>query len=117
MFGMGMPEVILILVVGLVVIGPKKLPELAKSLGKGIVEFKRATQDFRDTIDINDEVSEFRDTVDNIKTDLKEQLTDEPKKKSPGQSKVSEVSETLETQQHSEAPSKKQESEDHGKRR
>ena len=80
MFGMGMPEVILILAVGLIVIGPKKLPELAKSLGKGIVEFKRATQEFRDTIDVNDEVSELRDTVDTIKTDIKDQLTDKPKK-------------------------------------
>jgi sec-independent protein translocase protein TatB len=79
MFGMGMPEVILILAVGLIVIGPKKLPELAKSLGKGIVEFKRATQEFRDTIDVKDEVNEFRDTVDTIKTDIKEQLTDKPK--------------------------------------
>jgi len=79
MFGMGMPEVILILAVGLIVIGPKKLPELAKSLGKGIVEFKRATQDFRDTIDVNEEVSDLRDTVDTIKTDIKDQLSDKPK--------------------------------------
>jgi len=79
MFGMGMPEVILILAVGLIVIGPKKLPELAKSLGKGIVEFKRATQEFRDTIDVNDEVSDFRETVDTIKTDIKDQLSDKPK--------------------------------------
>jgi len=79
MFGMGMPEVILILAVGLIVIGPKKLPELAKSLGKGIVEFKRATQEFRETIDVNDEVNDFRDTVDTIKTDIKDQLTEKPK--------------------------------------
>jgi TatA/E family protein of Tat protein translocase len=85
MFGMGMPEVILILAVGLIVIGPKKLPELAKSLGKGIVEFKRATQDFRDTIDVNDEVSDLRDTVDTIKTDIKDQLTDKPKQSTPQQ--------------------------------
>ncbi|MBF0452913.1 MAG: twin-arginine translocase TatA/TatE family subunit [Candidatus Magnetomorum sp.] len=77
MFGMGMPEMILILAVALIVIGPKKLPELAKSLGKGIVEFKRATQDFRETINVETEVGEIRDTVDSIKTDI-HQLTEKP---------------------------------------
>ena len=75
---MGMPEMILILAVALIVIGPKKLPELAKSLGKGIVEFKKATQDFKDTVSIESEVSEFRDTVDSIKSDVRHQLTETP---------------------------------------
>ena len=43
MFGIGVPELILILVVGLIVFGPGKLPEVARSLGKGIREFKKAT--------------------------------------------------------------------------
>ncbi len=47
MFGIGMPELIIILVLALIVIGPQKLPEMARSLGKGLGEFKRASNDFR----------------------------------------------------------------------
>jgi sec-independent protein translocase protein TatA len=46
-----MPELIIILVIALVVIGPQKLPDLARSLGKGLAEFKRATDDFKQNID------------------------------------------------------------------
>jgi TatA/E family protein of Tat protein translocase len=48
MFGIGMPELILILGVALIVLGPKKLPELAKTLGKGLAEFRRATEELKD---------------------------------------------------------------------
>jgi TatA/E family protein of Tat protein translocase len=48
MFGIGMPELLLILGVALIVLGPKKLPELARALGKGMAEFRRATDELRD---------------------------------------------------------------------
>lgn len=53
MFGLGMQEILLILVVALVVIGPKRLPDIARALGKAMREFRHATDDLRQNLDIN----------------------------------------------------------------
>ncbi|OIP34332.1 MAG: twin arginine-targeting protein translocase TatB [Deltaproteobacteria bacterium CG2_30_66_27] len=47
MFGIGFQEMLIILVVALIFFGPKRLPDLAKSLGKGIAEFKKASEEVR----------------------------------------------------------------------
>jgi TatA/E family protein of Tat protein translocase len=52
-----MTELLVILVVGLLVLGPKKLPELARSLGRGLAEFRRASSDMRrEFLDVTEEV-------------------------------------------------------------
>jgi len=54
MFGIGMPELLLILALALIVIGPKKLPDIARALGRGMAEFKRATDEMKSSF--NEEV-------------------------------------------------------------
>lgn len=50
MFGIGITEIIIILVVALLVVGPKKLPELAKTLGKTMAEFRKTADDIKESI-------------------------------------------------------------------
>jgi len=51
MGSIGMPEMLVILVIALIIFGPRKLPELGKSLGKSLAEFKRASNDLRSTLE------------------------------------------------------------------
>lgn len=64
MFGtLGGPELFLIFVVALIVFGPRKLPEIGKSLGKMMGEFRRASNDFRNTIESEVEAEKIRDSL------------------------------------------------------
>lgn len=62
----GGPEIIIILVVVLLLFGGKKIPELAKGLGKGIKDFRKATEDSKIKDDIKDIASEFNDLKSNV---------------------------------------------------
>ena len=75
MLGIGMPELLLILGLALIVLGPKKLPELAKALGKGLSEFRRATDELKD------EFRKMEYEVEDAKT--KAMLNDDPPLEKP----------------------------------
>ena len=63
MFGsIGMPELLIILTLALIIFGPRKLPELGRSLGKSLGEFKRASNELRNTLDEEIRIEEERST-------------------------------------------------------
>lgn len=78
MFGLGMPEILLILAIALIVIGPKKLPDLAKTLGRAMGEFKRSAQDLKRSIDLESTVQDVPAPSSNLKKVIKE--VNSPKK-------------------------------------
>lgn len=69
MFGIGTTELVVIMLIVLILFGAKKLPELARGLGKGINEFKRASQEIQSELDINAPVKESKTTTEKKEED------------------------------------------------
>jgi Tat protein translocase TatB subunit len=63
MFGIGPMELVLILVVGLLVLGPKRMPELARTLGRGLGEFRRASNDLRQSLALDEIQNDLREGI------------------------------------------------------
>ena len=64
MFGsIGMPELIIIMVIALIIFGPRKLPELGKSLGRSLNEFKKASTDLQNTLEQEIKIEEQKEQV------------------------------------------------------
>ncbi len=74
MFGIGMPEMLLLLAVALIVVGPKKLPELAKSIGRSLGEFKKATRDIKESFDPDNELSDVKKAFDDMNESVQNPL-------------------------------------------
>jgi sec-independent protein translocase protein TatA len=72
MFGsIGMPELIIILVIALIIFGPRKLPELGKSLGRSLNEFKKASTDLQNTLEQEIKIEEQKEQVKKDKDEEK----------------------------------------------
>jgi len=66
MFDIGMPKLILILVVALMILGPKKLPELARSLGKGLAAFKKSAEELKGNFALGDELEGVQKKINDL---------------------------------------------------
>jgi Tat protein translocase TatB subunit len=82
MFGIGMPELLVIAVIALLVVGPKKLPDIAKALGKGLSEFRKVTEEATDTIKETLKTDDIKKDMNDIKDSLL--YGKEEEKKAPG---------------------------------
>jgi len=100
MFNIGLPEMLVILAIALIVFGPNKLPDLAKAFGKAMREFKKATEEVKESFrEETKDLEEIRSNIsqDNLLTDLAEALEEPPESPSESSSASKAASETSTT--------------------
>ena len=107
MFGIGMPELLVILGLALIILGPKKLPDLARGLGRAMREFRRATNEMKDSL--QDETRELEDIKESIVDEIDRatepgEEVEEPVDSEKDTATSSEDGVTRETVAHTEKP-------------
>jgi len=110
MFNIGLPELLIIVAIALIVFGPNKLPELAKAFGKAMREFKKATEEVKESFEAETkDLEELKDTLtqENLLADLAEDIatSTEPSTETPPSEEGTLTSEAAtEAMAHHEAP-------------
>jgi len=78
MFGIGLPEMLLIMALALIVVGPDKLPDLARSLAKGLMDLKKTAEELKNSLDQENPLKEIRPDLEEAAKSLQNNLLDLP---------------------------------------
>lgn len=81
MFGIGLPELIFIFIVGLIVLGPEKLPDVAKQIAKFVMQLKKTADEFKNDFDkdMGEDINKLKDIKDQLNIDPKKEIEDKLK--------------------------------------
>ena len=95
MGSLGMQEIIIIFIIALIVFGPRKLPDIGKTLGKGLAEFKKASNDLKktweDEVRLDKEKEAVSEIIEDVKKDVSQIATDSPKTDTPDSAGIKEA--------------------------